>query len=185
MADATRTWTSAADFEEICEELGPSELVRSEVVRLSLGGLAHSRIVMRVAGRLWEWERRTDRGRVFTGETGLIVASDPDTVRGADVVFYSHDRLPKTAKVEGFSRTPPSLVVEVIGKVQGWGEMMEKAGEYLSMGVERVWVIDPETRRVHIFRSDAEPSALSADETLTDEHILPGFSCPVRGFFAD
>jgi Uma2 family endonuclease len=85
-------------------------------------------------------------------------------------------------KPEGFSVVPPNLAVEVVGKGQGWSQ---KAGEYLAMGVDRIWIIEPRTRRVHIFQAEAEPSALGSGQTLSDETVLPGFSCPVDELFAD
>lgn len=181
---STQTLITAREFEKMAEELGPCELVRGEVATLSPGGVAHNQIVANVQGLLRDWARQDHRGRVLSNETGLIVARNPDTVRGADVVYFSYGRLPRESKPEGFSAVPPDLVAEVIGR-QGWGETLQKIGEYLQMGVDRVWVIDPRSRRVHIYRSDREPLVLDATDTLADEDILPGFHCKVEDFFAD
>ncbi|MBI4578342.1 MAG: Uma2 family endonuclease [Planctomycetes bacterium] len=182
---STRTLTTAIEFERIAAGLGPCELVRGEVITLSPGGLSHSRVTARIAGLLWEWERRTRLGRTLTGEVGFAVETQPDTVRGADVAYYAYERLPKQTRLDGFSAVPPNLVVEIVGKGQGWREMVEKVGEYLRMGVDRVWVIDPKSCRVHVYSRDAEPSVLARGDTLTDETVLPGFSCQVDEFFAD
>jgi len=56
---------------------------------------------------------------------------------------------------------------------------------FLTMGVDRVWIVDLNSRRLHVFRSDAEPCALRQAEILTDESTLPSFSCIVRRFFED
>ncbi len=182
---STQTLMTAEAFEAVCAGIGPCELVGGEVIALSPGGFRHSRITVNAAFLVEVWARQTGRGRVLIDEAGIVVENDPDTVRGADVVYISYDRLPREDTPTGFCTVPPELVVEVIGKGQGWREMVEKAGEYLGMGVDRVWVIDPDTRRVHILRSDHEPIALSEDETLADEAILPGFSCRVAEFFRD
>jgi Uma2 family endonuclease len=181
----TKTLMTAADFEAICETLGLCELVRGEIVNRSPGGLSHSFVSMNVGGLLWQWARKTKQGRVFTNEAGLVVETDPDSVRGADVAYYSYERMPRNISPEGFGATPPNLVVEVVGRGQGWREMVAKAGGYLRMGVDRVWIVDPCTRRVQVFRPDAEPVILAEADTLTDEDVLPGFSCAVREFFAD
>jgi Uma2 family endonuclease len=170
-----QTLITAREFEKMAEELGPCELVRGEVATLSPGGVAPNQIVANV---------QDHRGRVLSNETGLIVARNPDTVRAADVVYFSYGRLPRESKAEGFTAVPPGLAAEVVGR-QGWGETLQKIGEYLQMGVDRVWVIDPRSRRVHIYRSDHEPLVLGATDTLADEDILPGFHCKVEDFFAD
>jgi Uma2 family endonuclease len=155
------------------------------VIALSPANYWHSRISLNVALLLNDWGKRTGLGRAAVGETGIIVDRKPDTVRGADVVYYSYERLPKGTAPEGFCDVAPNLVVEVIGKGQGWGRLVEKAAEYLRMGVDRVWIVDPKTQRVHIYRSDAEPSVLGQNDTLIDEALLPGLAFKVGEIFAD
>ncbi|MEE9295102.1 MAG: Uma2 family endonuclease [Phycisphaerae bacterium] len=181
----TRTLITSQEFETICNQLGPCELVRGEVVALSPGGFKHGRITVQVTMVIGRWAQQTRLGRVIAGDASVIVESDPDTVRGADVAYISYQRLPREAEPSGFCATPPELVVEVMGKGQGWREIVQKAGEYLRMGVDRVWVIDPQSQSIHILRPDAGPTALSKGQTLTDESILPGFSCLIDEFFAD
>jgi Uma2 family endonuclease len=180
-----KTLTTAEEFESICEQFGPCELVRGEVVTLSPGGYQHSQISANVAILLGTWARKTKLGRVLANEAGLIVEKDPDTVRGADVAYVSYQRIPQDTGPEGFSTIPPELIVEVVGRGQGWREMVERAGEYLRMGVDRVWIIDPKTRKLHVFRPDGEPAILAEDQTISDEKILPGFSSAVSEFYAD
>ncbi len=182
---STRTLMKAEEFESICDQFGPCELVRGEVMRLSPGGYLHSRVSVKIAFVLEKWASETNLGRVIGNEAGIVVESEPDTVRGAEAAYFSYQRLPKGAEPVGFCTTPPELVVEVIGKGQGWREMVEKAGEYLRFGVDRVWVVDPKSRRVHILRGDVEPSVVSEGQTLADETILPGFYCTVDEFFED
>jgi len=181
----TKTLMTAKEFETVCENLGSSELIRGEVIQLSPAGSRHSQVTANIAILIGTWARQTGLGRVYVGEAGLIIEHDPDTVRGADVAYGSYERHPRGSVPTGFGTTPPELVVEVVGKGQGWRDMVEKAGEYMRMGVDRVWVVDPKTQRVHVFRSDAAPEAFSGGDTLADEAILPGFSCTVDDFFED
>lgn len=177
------TRLTAAAFERVAHRFGPCELVRGEVVFLSPGGLHHSSISARLTGILFTWCEQTGQGRIFTNETGLITARRPDTVRGADVVYYSFTRLPESDEPQGFCAVPPELVVEVLGKKQGWPEMLEKAAEYLTMGVDRVWIVDPKHRRVRVLRADVEPTVLGERQYLRDPVILPGFRVRVGEFF--
>jgi Uma2 family endonuclease len=176
---------TAARFAKEYEDVPLCELERGEVVFLTAAGWDHSRIVTQIACALARWASRTRLGRVLTGEAGLVTQHDPDTVRGIDVVFISYKRVPRGKGPSGFLRTPPELAVEVVGKGQGWTKMLEKASEYLELGVDRVWIVDPGARTVNVFRPDGDPLRLTTRETIRDRAILPGFSCRVAAFFED
>jgi len=181
----TRTLMTVGEFAKAAARLGPCELVRGEVVTLSPGGFSHSQIIVNVGALLKNWCRQTGSGRVVGGEIGIVVAQEPATVRGADVAYFSYERLPARLRPEGFSRVPPNLVVEILGKGHGWREMVEKTSEYLRMGVDRVWVIDSKSQRVHIFQAEAEPAVAGCGQMLRDEVVLPGFACAVDELFED
>jgi len=176
---------TARQFERDYAGVPNCELVRGEVVRLSPGGMGHGRPSMHAAYLLEKWAREGKHGRVFTNETGIITSRSPDSVRGADAAYFSYRRLPTKKTPRGFSAIPPELVVEVVGRGQGWKEMVEKAAEYLAMGVDRVWVLDPDKRTLHVFKGDAAPQRLTPKELVRDSTILPGFSCRVARFFED
>jgi Uma2 family endonuclease len=178
-----RNRMNIAEFERVAPHLGPCELVRGEVVYLSPGGLSHSTVSGNLAGLLSAWARKTRRGRVLTNEAGLVTDEEPGTVRGADVAFISYKRLPRGPVPDGFGRIPPELVVEIVGKGQGWNVMVEKAAEYLAMGVDRVWIVDIGKQHVHVFHRDAEPEVFDAKSTISDADVLPGFRARVRTFF--
>ncbi len=150
---------------------------------MSPGGMNDSTFAENVAFYLGLWSREIKLGRVWINEAGIVVESDPDTVRGADVAYISYKRLPKGTSSTSFSRVAPELVVEVLGKGQGWTEILEKAAEYLKMGVDRVWILDPSSKCVHVYRQNSGPVVLTSDDTIEAPEILPGFSCRVASFF--
>ncbi len=174
---------TAEEFAATYLDVPGYELVRGEVVELMPGGLGHSRVTGHAYSLVENWAQRSGLGRTFTGETGLIVDRGPDTVRGADVAYFSYARLPAEQPLGGFSEVPADLVIEVVGKGQGWDAMAEKAGEYLRMGVLRVWILDPESRTLHVFRKERGPVELAGDQIVRDEALLPGFECRVSDFF--
>ncbi len=174
---------TAREFAKRYVDVPFCELERGEVIHLSAGGLAHSRCTGNAYFLLEQWSRQTGLGRAFTGETGLITEHDPDTVRGADVAYFSYQRLPTERRPPGFSTVPADLVVEVVGKGQGWDRLVEKAREYLRMGVDRVWILDPQRRTMHVVQGEAEP--MPVQDEVRDEAILPGFRCHVAEFFRD
>ncbi|MDX2200482.1 MAG: Uma2 family endonuclease [Phycisphaerae bacterium] len=175
---------TASRFERVAANLGPCELVRGEVIPMSPGGMGHSGITTTITMLLGDWAKRNKTGRVYTAELGLITKTDPDTVRGADVAYYSFERLPRGAETLGFSDVPPNLVVEVVGIGQSWPYMLEKSSEYLQMGVDRVWIVDAKRRSLCIVRADKEPTVLNARQMVSDAEVLPKFRCRVADLFA-
>lgn len=73
-------------------------------------------------------------GEVMVGEVGIDTGRDPDTVRAADVLFISHERL-KKASPEGFLDVVPELVVEIMSPTNKWEEVRRRVEEYLGIGV--------------------------------------------------
>jgi Uma2 family endonuclease len=174
---------TAARFYAIQDRLGRCELVRGKVVRLPPAGWDHGFTTINVGTLLANWAKRSRRGRVFGGELGVVTRRDPDTVRGVDVAYYTYERLPRGKFPPGFAKVPPNLAVEIVGTGKGWKSLRAKADEYLRMGVDRVWIVNPRTRQVHVLRPDAERVVFTERQKLVDREVLPGFACAVSELF--
>jgi Uma2 family endonuclease len=166
-------------------DLGSCELVNGRIVHLSptqpLHGLFEGRLGMQLA----LYAQSSGRGQVLFGEVGLWTRRGPDTVRGADLVFISHERWARR-NPKGFLDVPPELVVEILSPDDRYGEVMEKLEEYLALGVDLVWIVDPERRCVLAYRGSLfEVERFEEGDTLMDEEILPGFSLPVAEIFRE
>jgi Uma2 family endonuclease len=105
-------------------------------------------------------------------------------VRGADVLFITHERYGRCGPLT-FLDVAPELVVEISASDDRPGEVAEKVEEYLSTGVDRVWVVSLRRKTVQIHRSGAQPETLGIGDTLRDEEILPGFALPLSDLFQD
>lgn len=174
---------SAEDFELVAQVLGPCELVRGEIIPMSPGGIRHSRITGNAFRLLDSHCRPRHIGRVLTGEAGVIVARQPDTVRGADVAFISYQRLPEAASEEGFLQKPPELIIEGLGKDVSWAKMEEKAADYHAVGVDLVWVLDPQTITLRVYQRGASPLVLRDTDTASADPHVPEFAVNVSAFF--
>lgn len=181
---STPTITRPITGEELAE-LGieePCELVEGKIVPMAPTFWKHGSIEARLAHHLSTFAYERDLGEVMTGETGLYTGRDPDTVRGADVLFISHERLAE-ASPNNYLDVAPELVVEVLSASNTAQEMRDKVAEYFSIGVERVWVVDSERRTVQIYRSPDAPRTLGEGDVLEGEGALEGFSLPLARLF--
>lgn len=161
----------------------PEELVRGRIVPMPSPDRRHG-YVCNKAGRIFgNFAEERDLGRVLSNDSGVITERDPDTVRGADVAFYSYARLPKGPLKSGYGPEVPELVIEVRSKSDRWRDVHEKVAEYLKAGVSVVVVLDPEPRTAHLFAADEPPRRLEADDELTLPGLLDGFAARVGRFF--
>ena len=46
-----------------------------------------------------------------------------------------------------------------------------------------VWLVDPESRDVTVYRPGEEPYVLGEQDEITGENVLPEFRCRVADFF--
>ena len=79
----------------------------------------------------------------------------------------------------------PDIAVEVISPADAYVDVIEKAQLYLMQGVATVLLVDLYHREVTVRQSTGEIRVLIADDVLTGEPTLPGFSCSVAEIFSD
>lgn len=151
---------------------------------MSPTGEKHGIIEVNLGGELRTFVRQHKLGRVSGGETGIYIRRNPDTVRGADVVFISNERLARRGS-SGFIDVAPDLVVEVMSPDDRWSDVTKKLEEYFSIGVRLVWVVDPESESVYAYRSLTDVRHFAKNDTLPGDDVLSGFGVSVADLFAD
>lgn len=182
MATAEAIMT-AREFGQRPDPGHPEELVRGRIIAMPPPDRRHGRVCLKAGRILDTFAEDHDLGRVMTKDSGVITERDPDTVRGADIAYYSYMRLPKGPLGPGYGPEVPELIVEVRSADDTWTEIHIKVGEYLLAGVLRVVVLDPGRRRAHVYSADQPPEILGPEEGLILPGILDGFRVPVHQFF--
>lgn len=164
-------------------DLGRTELVKGEIVRMSPTGFTQGYIETNFSVVLKTFVKRQKAGHVFSGEVGIYTGRNPDTVRAADVAFISSERMAQVNS-KSYLDVAPELVVEVLSPDDAWSDLMEKLDEYFASDVQVAWVADPRTRQVYVYHSMTSVERFTEKDTLTGGDILPGFSVPVAELFA-
>ncbi len=100
-----------------------------------------------------------------------------------DVAFISRLRL--AALPEGFLDAAPELVVEIISPTDRRRDIRDKISEYFAIGVDRVWLVNPDSCTVLVYRSSSEVKKLKMGDILEGEGILDGFALPLDELFAE
>lgn len=161
----------------------PEELVRGRIVAMTVPDRRHGYVCGRAVQILGNFVNAHDLGRVMCNDSGVITDRGPDTVRGADVAYYSYARLPRGTLPTGFGPEVPELVVEVRSANDRWRQVIEKVSEYLKAGVLVVVVLDPEPQIAHVFSADDPPRTLMTEEELILPGVLADFRVRVGQFF--
>jgi len=123
-------------------------------------------------------------GWVFPSDSSFqCFPNHPNRVRKPDVSFIRGGRLPNDELPDGHLRIAPDIVAEVVSPNDFYRDVIRKVFEYLEAGVELVWVIDPDSRSVMVYRIEGQPTLLREQDQLSGETVLEGFSCNVQELF--
>jgi Uma2 family endonuclease len=161
----------------------PEELVKGRIVRLPPPGSRHGFLCSEFAWLLRSYLEEHDLGRVLTNDSGVITQRNPDSVRGADVAYYSYNRLPRGPLPVGYPEVVPELVVEVRSPSDRWPTVLVKIAEYLDAGVGIGCVLDDVSRTVQVYDAERPLRIFNEGDELAFPELLPGFAVNVRRVF--
>lgn len=142
-------------------------------------------IATRIAYLLQQYLDNHPIGDVYgEGASYRCFPADPQMVRRADVSFLRTGRLSQEQFDRGHCPVAPDLAVEVISPNDLAYDVSRKIEDYASAGVPLVWLVNPDTRTVTVYRQGgAGIDLLHADDELTGGDVLPGFACRVGAVF--
>jgi Uma2 family endonuclease len=174
---------TAEEYAHLPDRGVPTELVRGRVVEMNVPAPRHGQICSRIDRIVGNYADEHDLGHVVVNDSGVRTEHDPDTVRGADVAFYSFSRVPRGKLPSGYLPVVPELVFEVRSPTDRWGKVYAKVSEYLAASVSIVCVLDQVSETVQIFRDEELPQTLHNSDELHLPDILGDFRVPVQRFF--
>ena len=174
---------TAGDLLRLYGEGVRGELIRGVLCKTMATGIEHGKIVMRLGAALFNIVEPRQLGTLVASDSGVWLERDPDTVREPDIAFFSAETMPLSARITGYADVAPDLVVEVASPGDSRREVHDKAHMWINHGVRLVWVVQPETRTVDVYRPGGEVATLGEQDALDGLEVLPGFSCEVSAVF--
>ena len=161
------------------------ELIHGVIVEMPSPSPLHGWIVAQIVFLLRLYLSEHNIGDAFGDANDVDLA--PGFVFKPDASFFSREQLP--ALPDTF-RISPDLAVEVVSPSNTETEMLFKVEKYIQYGSRLVWVVYPEKRVVVVYRPATDGGGLAlqkltADDTLTGEDVLPGFSTLVHKLFPE
>jgi Uma2 family endonuclease len=139
-------------------------------------GQRNSEITMQLA----LWAKRDGRGTTFDSSTGFRLPNG--AVRSPDASWVAKARLAALSDEQRQKFLPlcPDFVIELRSPTDRLTVLREKMQEYLDNGAQLGLLLDPEQRRVYVYRAGAEVEELTGAETISAEPVLPGFALDLR-----
>jgi Uma2 family endonuclease len=181
MSTAVATTTDYTPEDLLAMPDGKSyELVGGQLVERNMGAES-SWVGGELYARLRQHGQEHQLGWALPADTGYqCFPHAPGLVRKPDVSFVRYGRLPGGMLPQGWIKIRPDLVVEVVSPNDTVEKLHEKLEDYEIAEIPLVWVIEPRSRSVMIYRGDGSIRRAHEADELSGEDIIPGFRCPIR-----
>lgn len=173
---------TAEEMGEFRQDWGRGELVQGKFIKEPAPYYQHGLVESKIAFEIQRHVANVGSGLVIVGEAGVITMRQPDTVRGADVIYISNERFAKNPS-EKYIEIAPEIIVEVIGQNDRRGQIENKVGEYIDFGVNQVWVAHYIQKTIDLYYSKEKFTRYTLTDTLTSEDLLPGFKLVLSEVF--
>jgi len=126
------------------------------------------------------WAKRNGEGTTFDSSSGFRLNNG--AVRSPDAAWVKRSRLDALSAEERQKFIPlcPEFVIELRSPTDSLSVLQEKMREYLDNGAQLAWLIDPEQRRVYVYRPQEPVQELDKPETVAGDPLLSGFELDLR-----
>jgi len=157
------------------------ELVKGVLLTMSPSGSDHGRVTMNLSLLLANYIKANNLGIAFAAETGFKLEHNPDTVLAPDFAFIRKQR--SAQRSTGYLEMAPDLAVEVISSTKSRRKAERKTTQWLSFGVQSVWLVSCQDRTVELVSTDGNRTLFRESDELLDERVVPGFRIAVAEIF--
>jgi Uma2 family endonuclease len=128
----------------------------------------------KLTARLELWAQADGTGLVFDSSTGFKLPNGAG--RSPDASWVKKERLEAlNPNPDRFLPLSPDFVAELRSATDNLNRLHQKMQEYIDCGVLLGWLIDPQNRRVEIYRRQQDVEILENPTSLSGEDVLLGF----------
>jgi Uma2 family endonuclease len=126
------------------------------------------------------WTRGNQTGVAFDSSTGFKLPNG--ATRSPDAAWVRRSRLAGLTREQKQKFLPlcPDFAIELRSPTDNFRAVLDKMQEYLDNGAQLGWLLDPLTRRVHVYRPQGPPEIMEAPNTVSADPLLPGFVLDLR-----
>jgi Uma2 family endonuclease len=130
--------------------------------------------------QLGSWAKRNGEGVTFDSSGGFRLNNG--AVRSPDAAWVKRSRLSTLTAEERQKFLPlcPEFVIELRSPTDSLDVLREKMQEYVDNGAQLAWLIDPEQKRVYVYRPGVPVQELERPEKVYGHPLLSGFELDLR-----
>jgi Uma2 family endonuclease len=165
-------------------ELRIERNAQGDLIVMTPAGSESSHRTLEIATALHSWAKRDGTGVAFDSSGGFLLPNGG--MRAPDASWVRRDRLadfPAEAK-KRFLPVCPDFVVELRSPSDSLAEQQAKMEEYRDASARLGWLVDPEARRVHVYRQGVPVEILEGPTSVSGEPVLPGFVLDLQPVWA-
>jgi Uma2 family endonuclease len=128
-------WLRMPVVEDVVQEVVNGEIITTPLPKAKRAGM------METLGDILSQRVDPNQVLVRVGIPGLVISEDPVVMRIPDLALF---RTSAVVEKDGYIRSAPELIVEVLSPANSRRERAEKLLDYASLGAPEVWVVSPE-----------------------------------------
>ena len=168
------------EFAQINRDLRIERNAQGELIIMPPTGGETGQRNAEITMQLRLWAKSDGSGATFDSSTGFRLPNG--AVRSPDASWVRQSRLVGISDEEKKKFIPlcPDFIIELRSATDSLSVLKEKMQEYLDNGAQLGLLLDPEQRRVYVYRPEAEVEELESPETMSGEPILSGFNLDLR-----
>ena len=122
------------------------------------------------------WSRQDGTGKTFDSSGGFTLPNG--AMRSPDAAWIPLSRWEMLSESEQRRFPPicPDFVIELRSPSDSLRDVQAKMVEYMENGTRLGWLVDPQLRRVHVYRPGQQVEVLDAPDSVSGEAVLLGFA---------
>ena len=163
------------DFCRANGDLRIERTAQGELIIMSPTGGETGRRNFAITGQLAAWVEHVGGGVGFDSSTGFILPNGAE--RSPDAAWVAQARWDALSSEERTKFVPlcPDFVIELRSSSDTIHDVEAKMSEYIECGARLGWLIDPEGKRICVYRPGGVVEVLDNPAVVSGEGVLPGF----------
>ena len=165
-------------FEELCRDYPDLrlELTSSgELIVMPPTAFGTGKRTLDLMAQFGNWVKKDGTGIGLGTDTGYTLPNG--AIRGPDASWITREKWESLSAYERerFAHICPDFVIELRSRTDRLPTLLNKMEEYIANGATLGWLIDPQRRRVYIYKAGEEMVVLENPAVVSGEPLLHGF----------
>lgn len=171
------------DFCQINRELRIERSAEGVLVIMAPAGALSSARNAEITRQLATWAAQDGTGMAFDSSAGFTLPNG--ALRSPDACWIPRRILAQVPPdaLRKFPPVCPTFVVELRSPSDVLAPLQRKLREYIANGTQLGWLIDPDRRRVYVYRPGHPVQVALAPMSLSADPVLPGFALDLNSIW--